>query len=310
MIILEDLSHEERKKYLEDRKRTNEEKTQEDILEWEVEARYRVKQTNIMKFEDVPVSNSSIRAQHHFFKNGNKVQNIIEESFYSFFPVLMHLDDFLSLSDQSKRNIMFEIGKDGKPLKIINKQELINNWDRFKKNDFSNSPFIKELKKVDINQVDKMISLGDKEINDDVLLIDNLNANIYFKEIFGQYLIKNFDDFNNEHFKTHSNFFPDIYVLGTLEYKGVEEDDHVIRFSKELNLNWDEINEHDMIKSYNKNYKPKLKYSFSEYEYCYSSRYVISKKDMLIEDLSVNISEEVKNNISNTINFNLKRIKL
>lgn len=279
-------------------------------LEFKKQARYRFKQTNVVKFENTPVSNSMVRAQYLFQIQDNIVHNQLEESHYSMQPQSIYLEDFLSLSDKVRNSIYFEINQEGKPLKILNMNKLKQSWESCKSNEIPNNEFMKSVKQQSSVKYKEIINAGDKEFNNMKFFLKNLENNLYFKEIFGQYLTKSFEDFKDENYKTISNFFKETIIEANLKYSKVSEEGNFITFRKVSELNRDKINEMDMIRQYDEMYKPNIKYNFSEYNYSYRVTSTINKEDELLDNIHITLFEKIKNNLSCSVNFELKRIEL
>lgn len=279
-------------------------------LEFEKQARYRFKQTNVVKFENTPVSNSMVRAQYLFQIQDNIVHNKLEESYYSMQPQSIHLEDFLSLSDKVRSSIYFEINQEGRPLRILNMNKLKQNWELCKNREIPNSEFMKSVKQESGEKYMQIINAGNREFDDMNFFLKNQENNLYFKEIFGQYLFKDFESFKDENYKTLSNFFKETTIEANLKYSKVSEEGNFLTFRKVSELNRDKINEMDMIRQYDEIYKPNIKYNFSEYNYSYRVTSTVNKEDGLLENIHITLLEKIKNNLSCSVNFELKRIEL
>jgi len=311
MIILEDLPLKERMKYLESWRKEDKKNKDANLPDtFDKQARYRFKQVNVVKFEDIPVSHSIIRAQYIFQIKNNIIYNQFEESHYSMRPQSVHLEDFLSISDKIRGKIYFEINQEGKPINILNMDELTKNWEYFKKNEITGNPFVKEIKSQSYKNYEKLIEAGDKEFHDKNFFMRNLENNLYFREIFGQYLTKSFENFTTEKYESISNFFKETIIEANLKYSKVSENEFFFTFQKVSELNRERFNVPDMIRQYNEIYKPNVKYNFSEYDYSYRLTMTINKMDGLIENANIILIEKIKNNLSCNVNFELKRIEI
>ena len=198
----------------------------------------------------------------------------------------------------------------GKPTEVLNNDYLINKWNKAKETSFDNDPFIKIIKKASTKEYNKIIEYGDKELNDSKVLFTALESNLFFKEILGQYLCKEFDNFETEKMMVQSNLFNKTILESDLTYSKTKEDSETITFKKMSTLDKSKIDEKDLIKQYNELYKPKIQFNFSEYDCNYTSIITFCKNDNLIIKSNISVSEEIKNNVSFSVNFSLNRADL
>ncbi len=269
-------------------------------------AHYRFKQINVIRYEDIPISNSTIRAQYLFERANHNVHTKCEESYYTFTPQQNKIGDFLSLSDQIRKEVYWRIDKNGEPLRILNEGELKESWENAKRETLPNNEFMNSLDK---EQYQKIIQAGDTEFQDMSLFIRNYRTNLFFRELFGQYLMKSPENFEFEKLQTMSNFFKDIVIEADLTYSKLKEDENFIFIVKESELDRNKLDEIEMVKQYNKLYKPKIKYDFTEYDYKYRATMKLNKEDGLLENLTLSLTEKIKNNLICDISFDLKRIE-
>ena len=270
-------------------------------------ARYRFKQMNSIRFEDVPISSSTVRAQYYLERDGYKLHSKCEESYYTFTPQQNKIADFLSFSDQVRSDIHLQFDEDGKILKVLNEQELRENWEKTKDQSLAENEFMQSLTR---EQYDNIIKAGDAEFQDMQLFIRNLGTNLFFREILGQYLTRQPDNYMSENLKTLSNFFKDTTIEALLSYSKLKEDKDFVFIAKESTLNRDTLDELSMIRQYDELYKPKIKYNFTEYDYTYHVTIKLNKNDGLIENSSISLTEKIKNNMVCSIHFDLKRVDI
>lgn len=121
--------------------------------------------------------------------------------------------------------------------------------------------------------------------------------------------MKSPENFEFEKLQTMSNFFKDIVIEANFTYSKLKEDEKFIFIVKESELDRNKLDEIEMVKQYNKLYKPKIKYDFTEYDYKYRATMKLNKEDGLIENLTLSLTEKNKNNLICDISFDLKRIE-
>ena len=121
--------------------------------------------------------------------------------------------------------------------------------------------------------------------------------------------MKSPENFEFEKLQTMSNFFKDIVIEADLTYSKLKEDENFIFIVKESELDLNKLDVIDMVNQYNKLYKPKIKYDFTEYDYKYRATMKLNKEDGLLENLTLSLTEKIKNNLICDISFDLKRIE-
>ena len=121
--------------------------------------------------------------------------------------------------------------------------------------------------------------------------------------------MKSPENYEFEKLQTMSNFFKDIVIEADLTYSKLKEDEKFIFIVKESELDRNKLDEIEMAKQYNKLYKTKIKYDFTEYDYKYRATMKLNKEDGLLENLTLSLTEKIKNNLICDISFDLKRIE-
>lgn len=121
--------------------------------------------------------------------------------------------------------------------------------------------------------------------------------------------MKSPENFEFEKLQAMSNFFKDIVIEANFTYSKLKEDEKFIFIVKESELDRNKLDEIEMVKQYNKLYKTKIKYDFTEYDYKYRATMKLNKEDGLLENLTLSLTEKIKNNLICDISFDLKRIE-
>ena len=121
--------------------------------------------------------------------------------------------------------------------------------------------------------------------------------------------MKSPENYEFEKLQTMSNFFKDIVIEANFTYSKLKEDEKFIFIVKESELDRNKLDEIEMVKQYNKLYKTKIKYDFTEYDYKYRATMKLNKEDGLLENLTLSLTEKIKNNLICDISFDLKRIE-
>ena len=109
--------------------------------------------------------------------------------------------------------------------------------------------------------------------------------------------MKSPENFEFEKLQAMSNFFKDIVIEANFTYSKLKEDEKFIFIVKESELDRNKLDEIEMVKQYNKLYKTKIKYDFTEYDYKYRATMKLNKEDGLLENLTLSLTEKIKNNL-------------
>jgi len=308
MIILEDLSPEEREKYVEQkRKKLEAEKRANEKIGSKDQVRYRCEQINVIKLDGAINAHSSIKTEYLLkFADHRNAEVILTDSIYNFFtPGTEHLVGFISSIDQVKGRMIYELDEKGKIKKILNIEELRKKWKDYKY-EFDNNPFMKSLTQ---KAKDQVTEAGDKEflMNNNILYL-NANANLFNQVVFGQYLKRNYNDFEGEVLPNQSHFFPDIKFDVNCEIRKQMEDDETITYKKIGKPSFIDIPQ--MIDLYDRFYKKQLQYKFTDYKYLLEITYTVSKKDNRVIKGNVSIEEAIINNMESLVIYDLKQVQL
>lgn len=274
------------------------------------EARYRTKQINIVKLNDVINAHSAIKCDYYLalynkIDDGRMADVKLDDSIYNFYTDGSEvLADFIRSSDTVKSNMMYSLDEKGAIQDLLNEESLQQNWHRFKKqlpmnNFFQNTPS---------EVLQQIINAGNIEYNSKNILLKNSNANLFNKIIFSQYLTKSFDNFEYEQFETESHFFPQITFKVDFETTKKSEDDSVVNYIKKGKPGFIDVDR--MILLYEKFYRAQIEFKFTDYIYDIEISFSVSKEDGLINEASVNLSERIKNNMESQVLYELKRVEL
>lgn len=274
------------------------------------EARYRTKQINIIKLNDVISAHSAIQCDYYLLLQNKMNEEIIadvrlDDSIYNFYTQgSEELSDFIRSSDTVKNNIIYLLDEKGAIADLLNEETIQQNWHRFKKQ----LPMNKFFQKSPSEVLDKIINAGNIEYNSKIILLKNSNTNLFNKIMFGQYLTKSFNNFEHEQFDTESHFFPQIAFTVDFETTKSSEDKSVVNYTKKGRPKFVDID--SMILLYEKFYRPQIEFKFTDYLYDIEIDFSVSKEDGLINEASVSISERIKNNMESQVLYELKRVEL
>lgn len=273
------------------------------------QARYRTKQINIIKINDVISAHSAIKCDYLLSLDRGIGDNTaivrLDDSVYNFYTKGSEaLEDFVRASDTVKRELIYKVGNHGEIIDLLNIEEIQQNWHRFKKQ-LPMNPIFRDAK-ADVLQ--NIINTGNTEYNSKEILLNNSASNLFNKIIFSQYLTKSSEKFRIEEFETQSHFFPEIKFQVECETKLRSEDDKQFHYAKRGKIIFVDVDR--MILLYEERYREQIEFKFTNYLYDFNVNFSVSKIDGLINNASVNIDERIKNNMQSEILYELKRVEL
>jgi len=301
MIILEDLSPEKRKEYLE------KEKTMQ-RLEDGFNCSYKSRYTNIYKIKRDALSHVTAEDIIHIsLLNQNTDYHefdftIVERK------VLQGLEflpkTYLEVMDKIgdiKNHIICRVNKKGVITEILNKEELKEKWLLLKNELLSNNDLKKVFREEDLK---KLISAGNTEYEDNVnLLIPELNKNIVFMAL----LLGLTDTENISKRSFYSYIFPENQVSAGLTIENEEEEDEkFLTFS--VASQKPDIDRGNFKKKYLKNFSF-LHEPFDEYYFDFIALYTLEKDTSHIERIKLTLDEKINESISSNIICEIQKIE-
>lgn len=272
---------------------------------------YRTDLTVATKLENSIIDNTTYKSQYNVKIDDRRhfISVILDESHVYSSPELVQKGmELIADIDKIKCNSIFQISQDtGNVIKILNYNEIIDNWKKFKLN-FNNVKSVMNLAKAqqDINDfITKVESLIIPEQN----LINDYKTKMFYEVFFNQFLVGN-GDFSEGHSKTfYSTIFDQEPVKLNITSTVIEENEEIIKVRRVSTMDASTINLEKMINLYDERIKPSVKYNFSEYKYSYRETLIWNKKENILQDTHITVIEEVKNNVQLLIDFNLKLIE-
>lgn len=306
-IILEDLPYEDRLKYIEEMRKINLAKNKPEFTYYG----YRCEQNNITKIEEIPTFNAHTKMEYHLGING-LYGNLRMTDFFCEFSMaeLNGVVNSLKKIEFIKNNIFFEIDKnEGVISKVLNKKELCDNWNEYKKNELLTDPYIEKMTKRNSNLLDEIIQAGNLQFSKDYPLVKEYDKILFHHILFNKYLVTDIHNLKNDVYYTNSQLFRDINLKIDIVYKVVKNDD-LITIKQKGVVDKRVLNMKGIEDRYNANYKPLIKYSFTDFDLEYNVIFKIDPNINIIHSAEASIIETVKNNCQNITSFNLKKIEL
>lgn len=269
--------------------------------------RYRSKQVNVTKVEQMVQFHSSVRKEYLIERSIREKIAIIslQDYFYETEPkAYAEILDAMKDLEYVKEKVVLKFTDDSKIEDILNYDQLCDGWARFKPN-LTKTKYYQELKSVSKKGADEIIEVGDMEFSS----IKNLVL-MYEKGLLYHLLFNKFDVGTNTKLNFLSQAFVNIPIEIELNTMLVREDENEALYRTEGILNKSILDEDEMRRQYDKYYKPLIKYHFTEYGYRYIIRRTIDKATNVLKEGVVILTEEVKNNIQFITQYNLNLVDL
>ncbi|MCS4305101.1 LysM domain-containing protein [Chryseobacterium sp. BIGb0232] len=195
-----------------------------------------------------------------------------------------------------KDNLDILVDEVGEIKDVLNKEELKENWDLFKK-DLKENIILKEIPQ---DNFDAMLEKGDTEFSKEYPLADELKKSIFHSHLFFPLYNQEFKaDFTNKlsNSSIPSSLFPNTIIPLTSVLLLIDNEyDNEYIFKIESQIDKSKLNYSKLEKLYHNNY-PFLKDKFVKYTLDINRFYAINKKTLQIEFVDVEIEEVVNNNL-------------
>lgn len=271
--------------------------------------KYRVEQEIAIKLNDIPVNSTQVKTDYSITHAEN------EPLLYS-----VHVDDYISKISPDSHQPLLDVVKEidrlksnvdvwihpstGKPVSIMNHQQIITEWQTYKKEFLKKNEFIRaeEVKQQLIN----FVSAFDEQICSHEQLVSNLDAQLFFTTFFDHFLVRtqNFErdvlmDFN-------SQLFTNVVTPLTVTQKIVQESlESVVVRKTGIPTGFIDVDE--IERQYNQKYKPSLDYQFSTYSVEYDSQVEFNTVGKYLEYADIRMRERVESNVELDISCRIRR---
>jgi len=275
-------------------------------------ARYRSEQQIITRHNGDIVSNGVLK--HEYLLSIDLVnllaQVTITDAYGSYEPEMLNdLTQLSLLVDSVRHEQKFALDKKGRAIDLLNKSDMISNWMTLRTMQLKDGKFLTTFTSDEQAEIIKEVnSYCDVIFSDNYPMLEELSKNLFHYTVFDKYLmtdqLEGKDDRTSEFY---SNMF-NIPLKIEFTYENIIDENDVMKFEKNSNLLYADFKLITDI--YKEKYQPVLHYGFTDYIYKINSRIEIDKKQNLIKQANVTITEAVKNNVENTIHYTLKQVEL
>ncbi len=272
---------------------------------------YRAELTVATKLENAIIDNTTYKSQYNvkLDQKRNFVSVILDENHVFSSPELVQKGmELIADIDKIKCNSIFQISQEtGEIIKILNYDEIIKNWNRFKSK-FNSTNSVMNLSKTQ-QDIHDFITTVESLIIPEKNLIRDYDTKMFYDVFFNQFLVGK-GDFSEGFSKTfYSTIFDQQPVSLNFTSSIIEENEDVLKVRRVSSMNLDSLNLEKIIKLYDERIKPSVKYNFYEYKYSFRETLIWNKKENILQDSHITVIEEVKNNVQLLIDFNLKLIE-
>ena len=281
-------------------------------LELEQEIKYRCEQKVFTYINGIPISNAVTKrdflAETKIIEGERYVKIKLLDNIFTVNPEnYKEAAEIVGQMDLIKcDNVILQLDKnDGSISRIVNHNEIIEKWEKKKKEMLQIKRKLKN-KKVE-KDLEDYISLLNKQFLDEDALIEDYKTKMFFDIYFNKYLIDSPDKL--EPFET---YFRSQLFDGQKTKIKINQD--VIKESKDKFLvrKVSEVLENNDAKAkeiYDERIKPFVEYKFSEYKVSYRERSVYNDYTNHLEESSITIMEQVVNNIEVKIQYTVRKIE-
>ena len=126
---------------------------------------------------------------------------------------------------------------------------------------------------------------------------------------FDKFLVAPVEEISNEIFPFMSTIVPPVVVPVEFQYEKLSEDKEILKVRKIGTISLKDNLISEIEKKYDELHKPNIKYGFTTYKLTFEVNIEYNKIEKLVEVANLFINEQIADNIENTCEFKLKRLK-
>lgn len=218
--------------------------------------------------------------------------------------------NFISKTEFIKHNVLFNIFLDsGRLFEILNKQKILDDWEKFKKNKLYEDDFILQLSKTNTKSVEELIKMGDTQFSLDYKLTEEeYRRNLFYFIMFDKFLVEDIDNITIESFDFMSTILPPVIIPLEFRYDKISEKNNILKFRKVGEAKLDDQLISEITQKYDEIHKPNIKFNFTEYKLTFRVRGEFNKITREMETADLFIIEQIADNIENQCEFHLKKL--
>lgn len=275
----------------------------------EEQVRYRSVQINIVKIDGAISAHATIKAEHLLTVSGPPCALCptveLLDSVYDFHTKgSEQAAELVRATDRVKRRLVYQLNDRGIPVKLLNHDEVLQNWRDFQ----AELPSSGLRASMDDATLRRFVAVGDAEYTSEEVLLKNSGTALFNKIVFGQYLTRDADRFEVETFETQSHFFPQVRFDVHCKTERQGEEETMVHYSKSGRPLF--VDKSQMVALYEQLYRAQIGFKFTDYLYDYESNFSVSKRERLVQKAEVAIRERIKNNLESDVLYKLRTVEL
>lgn len=276
--------------------------------------KYRCEQTIINKVDEEPVCAIRMKSDYllESFENIDKgmvnARCTLLEQFANIYPSSYEKPLEL-MNDLEKLKCEAVLGIDmgtGIIETVINEDEMREKWEEYKTDLLNKYDFLKSKPARDsmmqfVQSVEKVMTNGD-------LLLAELKSKMFFTLLFGGYIVGK-EEYNNPYdIELPSQLFQGITVPMRVTPRIIKESPSSVLFERKGEIDEETKRKKEIREAYDTRFKPSVDYSFSEYAARLYVHALVNGEQRYVQEAECNITEEVLNNVSMTIQYKIRKL--
>lgn len=216
------------------------------------------------------------------------------------------LDMVLDL-EKLKFASVFDIDMEtGRIKAIVNHGEVVQRWDDYKRGLVDKYRFLRSAETKE--QVNVFISSMEGVITNEETLLAEFYGKMLFMLLFDGYLVGKPNYVAAREIEFSSQLFQGVKFPMTLTPRIQKESPEAVIYEQKSSIH-DSIKKlAEIKKAYDVRFKPTIQYDFSEYRATFYSHVLLNEKEKYVQEAECHIIEEILNNVSLTIQCNIRKI--
>lgn len=274
--------------------------------------KYRSEQLTVIKVNGIINNHAEtkveIHAKRYVTQSNYCVDLLLTDSIITVYPD--QLQEALNLMcelDFIKHNVSVVIDKlTGRIKNILNMDYVQEAWIQYKQKFYEKYAFVKtpDVK----TKLDAFINNAEAQMTEKDILLD-FETRPFFDLFFDRYLVNSYIDTTPYSKQYCSQLFNNKPVQMNGTKKVIHETPVAITIVKEVKLDKKNTSMVEFENLYNQQYKPTVGYKFSDYNFEHKTEIILNPVERIVETASMNINENIQNNIELFIDYKLRRIQ-
>jgi hypothetical protein len=287
------------------------EESNEEIIEFDQQARYRCEQINTTKVNGNLVQYLEQKLQYLLkFNLSKKIGYVKQEDYFKKLspPILNNVFDFIEQTEKIRHDVHIKINPDNGLIEdVINKDEVKKNWENFKEKNAMSIPFLSELNKSNEKAFNDLMKMGDTQFSFQSNYKDEYQKDFFYQSCFDQYLYK--EKFETISIDFLSTIVPPIVIPIKIRYDKVSENNGIVTLRKIAEYELNKEQKDEIIQKYNELHKISIGYSFTDYKLILRSKLEYDSETKILINGQISMKESILDNIENECNYQIKKLE-